>query len=244
MPYDRQDRGSGGLSLQTLVISSAAAVAAAVVVPLFWAKGTIVATAITPIIVALVSEALRKPAERISAVTPRVARRTATGAAVRRFEPEAAQTRRPERVGARGEGPERAAPRMPAQRAPNGTPEDPFGLRAADRRRPRLKIALVTGLLAFVAAAAFVTVSELALFDGSVSGERGRTTIFGGQQRDAPEDREATPEATREATPEEDAAAPTPTPEGEATPTPTATPTAPAEPTPTVTVTPPAPPAP
>ena len=58
---DRRDR----LSLQTLVISSLSAGAAAIVVPLFWERGTLLATAITPVIVALVSEALRRPAERI-----------------------------------------------------------------------------------------------------------------------------------------------------------------------------------
>ncbi|MDX6585158.1 MAG: hypothetical protein QOI10_4342, partial [Solirubrobacterales bacterium] len=44
--------GGGGLSLQTLLISSLAAVAAAIVVPMFWERGSLFATAITPIIVA------------------------------------------------------------------------------------------------------------------------------------------------------------------------------------------------
>jgi hypothetical protein len=64
------------ISIQTLAISAAAAVAAAVVVPMIWDRGTLVATAMTPVIVALVSEVLRKPAERISSVTPRVTRRS------------------------------------------------------------------------------------------------------------------------------------------------------------------------
>jgi hypothetical protein len=185
-----------------------------------------------------VSEALKKPAERITAATPRVARRTATGAALRRFEPEAARTRSPERVGARGEGPERTEPAERIPPARNGRADDPFGLREPERRRPRLRIALVTGVLAFVVAAAFITVSELALFDGSVSGERGRTTIFGGQERGARDDRESTPEPTPAG---EQAPAPTSTPtpaaeEEQATPTPTAEPTPGAEaPTPTVT---------
>ncbi len=74
---------SGGLSFQTLLISSLAAVAAAVVVPMFWERGSLIATAITPIIVALVSEALNRPAKVITPVTPRVTRRSGTGAAVR-----------------------------------------------------------------------------------------------------------------------------------------------------------------
>jgi hypothetical protein len=237
MSSDREKGGGGGLSLQTLLISSLAAVTAATLVPLFWKQGTLFATAMMPVVVALASEAFRRPAERISAVAPRVARRTATGAAVRRFEPEAARTRRPERVGARGEGPERLAPPPPTQRS-----DDPFGLREADRPRGpvRLKLALGTGLLAFLVAAAVVTASELTIFDGSVSGERGKTSLFGGQKAPAEEQpREATPTATPdgEATP---TPTPTATPEGGATPTPTptATPEGEATPTPTPTATP------
>jgi len=189
----------------------------------------------TPVIVALVSEGLRKPVERVSTVAPRVARRTGTGAALRRFDPDAARTREPQRVGARGEGPERFEPPPPRR-------EDPYGLRRAERRRPRLRIALVTGALAFFAAAAVVTASELALFDGSVSGERGRTTLFGGDRQASTDDRNRSEDdrrATPTATPQDEAspeptATQTPTPEPEATPTPSATPTpAPTEPAPT-----------
>ena len=40
--------------------------AAAIVVPTFWERGSLLATAITPIIVALVSEALNRPAKVIT----------------------------------------------------------------------------------------------------------------------------------------------------------------------------------
>ena len=226
---DDKTQKSGGLSLQTLLISALSAVAAATIVPLFWEQGTVFATAMTPVIVALVSEALRKPVERVSAVAPKVSRRTGTGAAVRRFDPESARTRDAASVGARGSGPERFEPLPPHRRddAPVVRDDDPFGLRAGDRRRPRLRIALLTGLLAFVAAVAVVTASELALFGGSVSGERGRTTIFGGEPdtpreraRERAREREEAPTATPEAetAPE---ATPTVTPEGDATPAPT-----------------------
>src|ERR671915_732893 len=69
------EKEKSALSIQTLAISALAAVAAAVIVPLVWERGTLVATAMTPVIVALVSEALRRPAERITAVTPKVTRR-------------------------------------------------------------------------------------------------------------------------------------------------------------------------
>ena len=93
MPPERNR--SSGLSLQTLLISSLAAVAAAIVVPMFWERGSLLATAITPIIVAIVSEALNRPAKVITKAAPRVTRRTATGAAVRAEQPTG--------VGARGE---------------------------------------------------------------------------------------------------------------------------------------------
>src|SRR5689334_17597993 len=110
MPGAPEQKSGGGLSIQTLLISALAAVAAATIVPMLWEKGTIIATAMTPVIVALVSEGLRRPVQQVSAVAPKVTRRSGTGAALRRFEPAAAETRSPERIGARGEGPERFEP--------------------------------------------------------------------------------------------------------------------------------------
>jgi hypothetical protein len=203
--------GGSGLSLQTLLISSLAAVAAAIVVPMFWAKGSIIATAITPIIVAVVSEALNRPAAVIKTAAPRVARRTATGAAVR--------TRTPTGVGARGEGPEQLPPRK----------HDPFGLYEDERpranRRP-LKLALITGLLAFIIGAGVVTASELAVFGHSVGQSKRSTGLFGGHVS-----KTATPTPT--ASPTE-----TPTATETATPSATPTPTISATPTPTATATP------
>ena len=230
---ERQKEKSGGLSLQTLLISAAAAVAAATIVPMLWEQGTIVATAMTPVIVALVSEGLRKPVQHVSAVAPRVARRSGTGAAVRRYEPAAADTRHPERMGARGDGPERfePLPRHLRDEAPAVSDDDPFGLRRRDRRGPRLKIALITGLLAFLIAAAVVTASELTLFGGSVSSNQ-RTSLFGGKKSTSK--KEATPTPTATETPQD--ATPTPTPSG--TPTPTPTPAINLSPTATPTATP------
>ncbi len=241
MAHEPEQKSSGGLSLQTLLISAGAAVAAATIVPMIWERGTIFATAMTPVVVALASEALRKPVERVSTVAPRVARRSGTGAAVRRSEPAAARTHDPERVGARGEGPERFEPLPGHLRddAPSVRDDDPFGLRKAQRTpRPRLKIALITGLLAFVIAAGVVTASELALFGGSVSGDR-RTSLFGGQKSPSTSSDDAKDEATPTATPDQEA---TPSPEATETPAPTATatptPSATASPAPTESVTP------
>jgi hypothetical protein len=113
------------VSLPTLAVSSISAGAAAIVVPLFWTQGTLLATAMTPVVVALVSEALRRPAERIGEVVPAVARGTATGAAMRR-------------------------PARDRNRAQD-----------TGRGRNWRKRALVTGLLAFLIAAAVLTASDL-----------------------------------------------------------------------------------
>jgi hypothetical protein len=228
--------GGGGLSLQTLLISATAAVAAATVVPLFWQRGTVIATAMTPVIVALVSEGLRKPVHHVSTVAPRVTRRSGTGAAVRRFEPAAASTRDPERVGARGVGPARFDPLPPHLRddAPGVRDDDPFGLRKASRTpRPRLKIALVTGALAFVIAAGVVTASELALFGGSVSSDR-RTSLFGGQKPASSPSNDEKRGGGEDATPTATPDGATPSPQATATPAPSVTVT----PTPSTTATP------
>lgn len=57
----------GGLSIQTLAIASLASAAAAIVVHEVWRGGAILGAAITPVIVAIVSESLRKPADRVAA---------------------------------------------------------------------------------------------------------------------------------------------------------------------------------
>jgi hypothetical protein len=205
-----KDGGGGGLSLATLLISSLAAVAAAIIVPMFWERGSLFATAVTPIVVAIVSEVLNRPAKVIQTAAPRVTRRTATGAAVR--------NRTPSGVGARGDGPEQAPPRA-----------DPFGLYAAERPRRRpLKIAIATGLLAFVIGAGVVTASELAVFKHSIGQPSRSTGLLGGKARAT-----ATPTPTETATPT-GSATPTETPTETPTPTQSATPTA----TPSATVSP------
>jgi hypothetical protein len=193
---------SGGLSLQTLVISSLAAVAAAIIVPMFWARGSLIATAITPIIVAIVSELLNRPAKVITQVTPKVTRRSATGAALR--------SQQPSGVGARGAGPEQLPPRR----------DDPFGLyeQPRPRRRFPLRIAVITGLLAAVIGAGVVTASELAVFGHQIGNTKRSTGLLGGKSHKAHQT--ATPTATSTATATETA-----TPEESATPTATVSPT-------------------
>ncbi len=201
-----REKSSGGLSVPTLIVAALSAAAAALVVPMIWRPGTVVASAITPIVVALVGETLRRPVERVSSVS--TWRRTPSGGLVReeRFEPAAGEDAYEVVEGER--------------------PEDPFGLREPARRsvvrRHPLRIALITGLLAFAIAAAVVTASELTLFRDSVSSSRHRTTFFGGTPS-----AKATPTATPEPAPgaqSTPAPAITPTPTPGATTTPVGTP--------------------
>lgn len=219
MSAPEPEKKQSGLSLQTLIISSLAAASAAIVVPTFWQRGSVIATAFTPIVVAIVSEALRRPADKITAATPRVTRRSATGAAVREEQPTG--------TGARGQGPE--------QVSRWGTEDDPFGLRQPEKPRRRFpwRITVITGLIAAVIGAGVVTASELAIFGNQIGDSNRETGLFGGTPRDSSsgDDEEATPTPTATEEAEE---TPTPTETEEATPTPTPSVT----PTPTVSVAP------
>jgi hypothetical protein len=196
-----QEKQQSGISIQTLVISALGAVAAAIVVPLFWERGTLIATAMTPVIVAVVSEALRKPVEVIKSVTPTPTRRSATGAAVRDpgFDP-----------------------LPPDERAEaSAHDDDPFGLRAKPGVRHHWRLAIATGAIACVIAVVALTASEL-LLGGPATREGGRTTIFRGDSSTPTPTPTATPAEKEQATP---TATPTGTPQTESTPRATSSPT-------------------
>jgi hypothetical protein len=220
MSADRSQQQGGGLSVTTLLIASAASMTAAVVIHEFWTYGAILGAAITPIIVAVTSELLKKPVDRATRL---------------------AEERRERRTATRGHQVPTGAP------APDPRGDDPFGIWQADRAQPwyrrltrrHLRLGLVTGLLAFAIGAIALTAGELAL-GGSVGGGE-RTTLGGGssgsdedrereerrdEQDDAAEPGATTPEAPRTTT-EEPPAQTTPTP-GETQPAPTPTEPAPA----------------
>jgi hypothetical protein len=142
---DSRDR----LSVRALGIASAASAIAAVITSRLWASGTALAAAVTPVIVAVVSELLHRPAEHVSRI--RASRRVAF----------------PGGVQAPGE-----------DRPEDGERAETSTGRESARRRPRLKIALVTAALAFIIAVAVLTLPEL-IFGQAVATHRG-TTIFGG----------------------------------------------------------------
>ncbi len=162
------------VQLRTLLIASAASATAALVTSRLWIAGTWIAAAMTPVIVTLVSEILRRPTERI-----------ARGITVDRpalpdpdAPPAAAAQRVAERL--RAEDPARALPDPEASRpvrvyrsAPPARPE---------RRRIAYRVVFGTAAIAFVIGVLALTVPEL--IAGSSFGKNdSRTTLLGGSKR-------------------------------------------------------------
>ena len=210
MTRPQRPERSGGLSLTTLLLASLSSATAALIGSRLWEDGTVVSAAVTPVVVALVSEALRRPTERLS----KAARPRAQGARPRsRERPAAADD----------------VPRFGEQ----GPPPRLYG-----GRRARLQAVLITAVLAFVIAAAALTLPEL-LVGRSVAGGGERTTYFGGKATPRSEsegDENPADEGERETT---STTTPGTAPEAETAP-PEAT-TAPTEPPATTTPTQPAP---
>jgi hypothetical protein len=145
----------GGFSLLTLMIAAVAAVVAALVVSHFWQSGTLWATAMTPVIVALVKEGLERPAQRVREVTvvPRQPHPDEQ-LVVEEVEPAAYPT----------------------------APAEPAGYRTYGVRRKHWKLAILTGLAAFAIGVAILTVPEL-VAGRSIIHSGKDTTVFGGARR-------------------------------------------------------------
>jgi hypothetical protein len=215
------------------MIASASSAVAAIVVSKLWGGGTLIGAASTPIIVALVSEALRRPARVIGTV-----RTTRTG----RFDPVA--------EGRRGlaEGDLDRARRPPVPAAAQAEAERRVHRASGPSlrlQRPRLVAAIATGLVAFVVAGVLLTGSELVLGKSSLASSARRTTYLGGSSSASSSTKDKTKTTTTDTT--ATTTTTTPTTSTAASPTTTTPPTTPtvtpATPTPTVTTAPPAPPA-
>jgi hypothetical protein len=180
----------GGLDLGTLIVAAISAVVAATVVSRIWQPGTVMATAMTPVLVTLIKEALERPARRVSAIAGR-----STPVPVAPPEPDA----RPEPIGS-----------PPAVVVTHDEGLTPMRVYRPERRvRRRWKLALATGLLAFLIAAAAMTLPELVAGRSVVSAKHD-TTIFGGKRHTSattskPEQKTKTEEQTvsTEQTPED-----------------------------------------
>jgi uncharacterized membrane protein YvlD (DUF360 family) len=181
----KRSGGGEGLSLQTLVIAAVASAAAAIVVSHIWKGGTVIAAAMTPVIVSIVKELLAKPLESELVKKPvakiasgsRAVVGTAAGGRIGRSQPDQRGHGDPLLNGDPHEPP--TQPRG-AQPDPGMSPIRTYGSTPRSRvRRPvHLKVALITGVVAFVIAAAALTLPEL-IFGGAISSHHS-TTLFGG----------------------------------------------------------------
>ena len=140
------------MHLGTLLIAAVSAVAAATVVSRLWQPGTVMATAMTPVLIALVKEALERPAKRVSSLTVRAPR-------------------------VPGEAP--PPPPVMVTDEDGLTPMRVY--RPGRKMRRRWKLAIATGLLAFAIAVAAMTLPELVAGHSVVSTSHD-TTIFGGRR--------------------------------------------------------------
>ena len=245
---------SEGLSAQTLIVAAVSSAIAAIVVSRFWEQGTIIASAMTPVIVALVSEALRKPIQSERVRRPVRAASSSASRVPRTSQREEARPpsgRTPNVIAPPPPGiddglrlREEGVEPGPVKVYSSGSHRRPGGDGGGGRGSRRLKVAVVTGLIAFLIAAVALTLPEL-IFGGSVSGGKRETTYFGGgessRERGESQDgdsRDGQPdEPTQEEAPSEsDEPAPAP---GEAAPAPTTPPPAQTAPPPTTTQPPP-----
>ena len=183
------------LNMRTLVIASAASAAAALLTSQLWIAGTWIAAAMTPVIVALVSEMLHRPTERIAR------RVTSERAAVL---PEAGGAAPPAREEAPARTDTAARPQPPATPARVYRSGEP-GSRPAPAGRRRRKIAygvvFGTAALAFVIVVVALTATELIAGD-SIGKNDSRTTLFSGKKKN---DAERDSQAPQDSAPDEGA---------------------------------------
>jgi hypothetical protein len=171
---DPDRRGGGGLSLRTLAIASAASLTAAIATSRLFPPGTIYASALTPVIVAAVSEMLNRPVDRVSEL--RRQRRTLVMEAARARHGEEAAALRGAPEFAQGEAAEEELGTLRGNGTGHDEPITIYG-----RERSRLlhpKVWIATGLAAFAIAVAVLTLPEL-IFGGAAATHH-RTTFFGG----------------------------------------------------------------
>src|SRR5215208_1852750 len=152
-PRSREREEERRLSFRTLAIASLASAIAAIVTSQFWAGGTPIAAAVTPVIVALVSEMLHRPTEAI-------ARRITTDRPA--LLPADIRARELPRDAPKREEPFPKAP-SPEETTRDEPPVRVYGTRRTPRSRRKIAVGVVatTAVLAFAIAAAALTLPEL-----------------------------------------------------------------------------------
>jgi hypothetical protein len=195
---------SGGIDLATLLITAVASAAAAYTCSKIWAPGTLASAAFTPVLVAIIKEALARPTQAVTKAVP-------IRGVVRSAPPASQQPGEPLEP-------------PPLERVPQPG-EVTYHSTGASPRRWRL--AVVTGLLGFVVCVLVFTLPELVAGQSATGGGRS-TTLFGGDhERKSKQQTETTTAPARTVT----APTPTVTVPAPTTTTPTTTETAPVEPT-------------
>jgi hypothetical protein len=149
-----------GIDLTTLLITAVASAAAAYTCSKIWAPGTLASAAFTPVLVAIIKEALARPTQAVTRAVP-------VRGVVRSSPPPAEH----------GDAPAPPEP-PPLDRVPQAGEVSYHSTRSSARR---WRMAIITGLLGFVVAVLVLTVPELVAGRSASGG--GGTTIFGGQQR-------------------------------------------------------------
>ncbi|MEA2496350.1 MAG: hypothetical protein QOJ29_4261 [Thermoleophilaceae bacterium] len=150
---DPDRKGGGGLSLQTLAVASAASLTAAMVTSRLFPPGTIYASALTPVLVAAISELLHRPADRVT---------------------ELRRQRRTMVLEMHG---------VPSEQAEAEADAELGRTEVRERsRRVHPKVWAATGFAAFAIAAAVLTLPEL-IFGGAVATKHRTTFFGGGSAK-------------------------------------------------------------
>lgn len=162
------DHAGTTISVQTLIIASVASAAASFLASRLWGGGTLVSAALTPIVVALVSEFLRRPVRTVAQTAKKVP-------AVYSLPAHKSTTAAPQDT--TQDDPDEPAPAAVPDAAQSQARGRPGGL-AQTTWRPRWRLVFATGLLAFAIVVVVFTVPEL-VAGRSVTGNGEPTTFFG-----------------------------------------------------------------
>ncbi len=181
------------LNTRTLTIASVASASAAAVTSQLWIAGTWIAAALTPVLVALISEAMHRPTERIARAWTSEREMRATQAAT--------PTRREPTTVSGTAGPVRVY----RQSGPRTT--------MLTKRRIAIGTVAATAAIAFAIGILALTTVDL-VSGGSVGKGSGRSTLFSGssskeqpqqdQSQDANPDKQQRPEDQQQTTPSDE----------------------------------------
>jgi hypothetical protein len=165
-----------GIDLTTLFLSAVASAAAAYITSKIWAPGTLFSAAMSPVIVALVKEGLRKPTEVVANVVPAVVPTPTRWSRASADEPGLVVDGTPEpEPHVDPDAPHVVLP--PVVAAETG----PVRVYSTRGRKLRWRLAVVTGLLGFAICVVLYTVPEL--ISGKSIGRGGdATTLWGGHR--------------------------------------------------------------